>query len=159
MATPWPFSLGHKPPTSPGPPSAAVKIKNPAAGAGLARNNCARSGGGRTIATPSAARAGRPAAVRACGSACRGGLAAGASAVSIVIPTAAFQLKGAHGNQLAHLTAAFRTDREGRISDTLLNFKDFFTSIALILIHRHGKTSQLSILRLRRDRNFKQGQR
>ena len=157
MATPWPSSPSGDPAPINKPALQSLENKKPGARPGLHAPRSKRSGGGRTIAATAAARARGPAAVRAGRSAPCGGLAAGASAVSVVVPAAALELKGTHGNQLAHLAAAPRADREGRIGDTLLNFKDFFASTAFILIHRHGATSQLSILRLRRDRNFKQG--
>jgi hypothetical protein len=114
---------------------------------GRVMNRGDRSGSRRAMAAGSAGRTGR----RRCGIRTGGGVIAGCAfavrrtAIPVCVPTAPFQLKGAHGNQLSHLSATLGADRHRGVGYTLLNLKDFFTLTTFVLIHRHGNTSQLCI--------------
>jgi hypothetical protein len=73
-------------------------------------------------------------------------LSTGGPAVAVRVPTAAFQPKRTHGNQLFHIAAAARANRNGGIGYTLLNFKNFLAPATFVLVHRHHITSQLFII-------------
>lgn len=87
-------------------------------------------------------------------------LAAGArgsvGTVTVCVPTSALEVKRTHGNQLAHLSATFRTGCDRRIGYTLLHFKYLLTLLTLILIHRHHSTSSFSRKRINHLKKRKQ---